>query len=207
MCGICGYVSFRQGLLGPEAAGRVEAMLGALAHRGPDASALHAAGSAVLGATRLAIRGLVDGRQPLVDGASGVVAVCNGEIDNYRELKAWLAERGRPVAQATDVAVIPGLYLELGSRPDLVAVIREEYRLTRRLVLEITGNARLLEAHPILRQAVDLRNPYVDALSFLQLRFLRQLRAGVPDSAAADRLADLVLLTVNGVAAGLQNTG
>ena len=114
MCGICGYVSFSQGLLGPEAAGRVEAMLGALAHRGPDASALHAAGSAVLGATRLAIRGLVDGRQPLVDGASGVVAVCNGEIDNYRELKAWLAERGRPVAQATDVAVIPGLYLELG---------------------------------------------------------------------------------------------
>jgi asparagine synthase (glutamine-hydrolysing) len=119
MCGICGYVSFRDaadGELGPEAAGRVEAMLGALAHRGPDASALFAAGSAVLGATRLAIRGLADGRQPLVDGASGVVAVCNGEIDNYRELKDWLAERGRPVAQATDVAVIPGLYLELGER-------------------------------------------------------------------------------------------
>jgi asparagine synthase (glutamine-hydrolysing) len=120
MCGICGYVSFRHvadgSELGPEAAGRVEAMLEALAHRGPDASALLAAGPAVLGATRLAIRGLADGRQPLVDGASGVVAVCNGEIDNYRELKAWLAERGRPVAQATDVAVIPGLYLELGER-------------------------------------------------------------------------------------------
>ena len=114
MCGICGYVSFRQASLGPGAAARVEAMLGALAHRGPDASALHAAGAAVLGATRLAIRGIVDGRQPLLDAPSGVVAVCNGEIDNYRELKAWLAERGRPVAQATDVAVIPGLYLELG---------------------------------------------------------------------------------------------
>jgi len=126
MCGICGIVSFRHtglaadltdlGDLGRGAAGRVEEMLGALAHRGPDASALLAAGPAVLGATRLAIRGLADGRQPLVDGASGVVAVCNGEIDNYRELKAWLAERGRPVAQATDVAVIPGLYLELGDR-------------------------------------------------------------------------------------------
>ena len=103
--------------------------------------------------------------------------------------------------------LIAGLYLELGDRPDLVGVIREEYRLTRRLVLEITGNGRLLEGHPILRQAVDLRNPYVDALSFLQLRFLRQLRGGVSDQAAADRLADLVLLTVNGVAAGLQNTG
>ena len=119
MCGICGIVSFRHhGLADPGrgAAARVEEMLGALAHRGPDASALLAAGPAVLGATRLAIRGVADGRQPLVDGTSGVVAVCNGEIDNHRELKAWLAERGRPVAQATDVAVIPGLYLELGDR-------------------------------------------------------------------------------------------
>jgi phosphoenolpyruvate carboxylase len=103
--------------------------------------------------------------------------------------------------------MIAGLYLELGDRPDLVSVIREEYRLTRRLVLALTGNDRLLAGHPILRQAVDLRNPYVDALSFLQLRFLRQLRGGAADGAAADRLADLVLLTVNGVAAGLQNTG
>jgi asparagine synthase (glutamine-hydrolysing) len=138
MCGICGDVSFRHTAAGPglspgsgsgasvgsepgptavwraRRGRRVEAMLGALAHRGPDASGMHAGDDAVLGATRLAIRGVVDGRQPLVDEASGVVAVCNGEIDNHRELKAWLAERGRPVAQATDVAVIPGLYLELG---------------------------------------------------------------------------------------------
>jgi asparagine synthase (glutamine-hydrolysing) len=114
MCGICGYVSFRRTPLGPDASARVETMLGALAHRGPDSSALHACGHAVLGATRLAIRGIADGHQPLVDAATGVVAVCNGEIDNHRELKAWLAERGRPVTQATDVAVIPGLYLELG---------------------------------------------------------------------------------------------
>ncbi|MBV8200438.1 MAG: hypothetical protein JOZ15_07420, partial [Acidobacteria bacterium] len=112
MCGICGLVSFQHSDLAGRA--KVEAMLGALAHRGPDSSGLVASGPAVLGATRLAIRGLADGRQPLVDGARGVVAVCNGEIDNHRELKAWLAERGRPVSQATDVAVIPGLYLELG---------------------------------------------------------------------------------------------
>ena len=43
-----------------------------------------------------------------------MVAVCNGEIDNHRELRRWLEERGRPVQLATDVAVIPGLYLELG---------------------------------------------------------------------------------------------
>jgi asparagine synthase (glutamine-hydrolysing) len=69
---------------------------------------------AILGATRLAIRGLTDQNQPMADAKSGVIAVCNGEIDNHRELRRWLAERGRPVEQETDVAVIPGLYLELG---------------------------------------------------------------------------------------------
>src|SRR4029077_20457834 len=70
---------------------------------------------AVFGATRLAIRGLTDQlNQPMVDAASGVIVVCNGDIDNHRELRRWLAERSRHVQQETDVAVIPGLYLELG---------------------------------------------------------------------------------------------
>ena len=114
MCGICGIVNI-SGQRQPESVRlRVNAMLQALSHRGPDDVGLNASDSAVLGATRLAIRGGDDGRQPMVDAASGVVAVCNGEIDNHKELRRWLAERGRPVRQATDVAVIPGMYLELG---------------------------------------------------------------------------------------------
>jgi phosphoenolpyruvate carboxylase len=97
-------------------------------------------------------------------------------------------------------------YLELGGRPDLVAAIREEFRRTRVLVIETTGAGRLLGHRPVLRQAVDLRNPYVDALSFLQVRFLTDLRNGLSGDEAA-RAAGMVLLTVNGVAAGLQNTG
>jgi len=97
-------------------------------------------------------------------------------------------------------------YLELGGRPDLVAIIREEFRRTRVLVAGTTGAGRLLGHRPVLRQAVDLRNPYVDALSFLQVRFLTDLRNGL-SGAEANRAAGLVLLTVNGVAAGLQNTG
>jgi asparagine synthase (glutamine-hydrolysing) len=114
MCGICGIVSVA-GLQEPEATRlRAKAMLQALSHRGPDTVGMDCSASAVLGATRLAIRGGGDGLQPLVDEASGVVAVCNGEIDNHRELRRWLEDRGRPVRQATDVAVIPGMYLELG---------------------------------------------------------------------------------------------
>ena len=90
-------------------------MLLSLSHRGPDATSQVDTDLAVFGATRLAIRGLTDQfNQPMVDAASGVIVVCNGDIDNHRELRRWLAERSRPVQQETDVAVIPGLYLELG---------------------------------------------------------------------------------------------
>jgi asparagine synthase (glutamine-hydrolysing) len=114
MCGICGSVSLSS-LADPDATRhQVEAMLLSLAHRGPDDVGSVSTDSAILGVTRLAIRGLSDANQPIVDQASGVVAICNGEIDNHRELRRWLAERGRPVHRKTDVAVIPGLYLELG---------------------------------------------------------------------------------------------
>ena len=114
MCGICGNVAFST-LADPEATRRrVEAMLQSLAHRGPDDVGKVVTESAVLGVTRLAIRGLADANQPILDAASGVAVVCNGEIDNHRELRRWLAERARPVQRETDVAVIPGLYLELG---------------------------------------------------------------------------------------------
>lgn len=119
MCGICG-VAVLTGTEGDvsldagAAEAAVAAMLERLAHRGPDGAWIANDRSAWFGVARLAIRGLSDGRQPLVDAATGVMVACNGEIDNHGELRAWLAARGRPVAQDTDVAVLPGLYLELG---------------------------------------------------------------------------------------------
>ncbi len=102
---------------------------------------------------------------------------------------------------------IAGRYLALGDRPDLTARILEELRLTTERVLAVTGHRRLLENRRVLSWAVALRNPYVDALSLLQLRALTALRAGSVEPASRDRLEALMLLTVNGVAAGLQNTG
>ena len=90
MCGICGIISVG-GLREPESARlRASAMLQALSHRGPDAVNMDSSASAVMGVTRLAIRGGDDGLQPMVEAASGVVVVCNGEIDNHRELRRWL---------------------------------------------------------------------------------------------------------------------
>ena len=99
-------------------------------------------------------------------------------------------------------------YLDLGDREELATLVREEMALTRAWVVRITDGDELLANKPVLQRAVKLRSPYVDALSLLQLRALRTLR----DDAANGRDLDpdqqrLLLLSVNGVSAGLQNTG
>ncbi|MDH5224362.1 MAG: phosphoenolpyruvate carboxylase [Actinomycetota bacterium] len=92
---------------------------------------------------------------------------------------------------------IAELYLARGERDDLTAAIREEMARTTELVLEVAGHPQLLDCRPELQWAVELRNPYVDALSFLQLRFLD----------GRGRAERLVQAAVSGVAAGLRNTG
>ncbi|HUA43448.1 MAG TPA: phosphoenolpyruvate carboxylase [Streptosporangiaceae bacterium] len=97
-------------------------------------------------------------------------------------------------------------YLALGNDDRLAARVLSEYDLTSRLVLAVTGHDRLLASRPVLSRAVALRDPYVDALSHLQLRALTELRAS-EEPAERAALERFLLLTVNGVAAGLQNTG
>ncbi|GAA3760507.1 phosphoenolpyruvate carboxylase [Spinactinospora alkalitolerans] len=100
-------------------------------------------------------------------------------------------------------------YLALGDRPELTERVLAEYDRTRDLVLKVTRHERLLENRSVLSRAVDLRNPYVDALSHLQLRALAALRTEPERLSEEDQhhLERLLLLSVNGVAAGLQNTG
>lgn len=97
-------------------------------------------------------------------------------------------------------------YLALGDRDDLASLVLDEMELTREWVRRTTGHGEILEGRPVLQRAVRLRSPYVDALSLLQLRALRAVRSsGSVDP--ADDTHRLLLLAVNGVAAGLQNTG
>jgi len=114
MCGICGTIAYSGESLYEDSPRQMQAMLAALAHRGPDEQGVYETDLAMLGARRLAIRGVHDGAQPILDPETGIVAVCNGEIDNHVELRRWLALRGVEVPQATDVAIIPLLYREMG---------------------------------------------------------------------------------------------
>ncbi|HZP97414.1 MAG TPA: phosphoenolpyruvate carboxylase [Candidatus Limnocylindria bacterium] len=97
-------------------------------------------------------------------------------------------------------------HLALGGRPDLTALILAEYDRTLDGVLAVLQRDRLLTTRPVLSWAVTVRNPYVDALSHLQLRALRSLRGEI-DGDARELNERLLLLTMNGIAAGLQNTG
>jgi phosphoenolpyruvate carboxylase len=85
--------------------------------------------------------------------------------------------------------------------------IEAEYHRTVALLLRVTGRERLLDGAPVLQRSIGLRNPYVDSLSELQVRLLRRLRSMAPNDPDRGRVLRLVQLTVNGVAAGLQNTG
>ena len=114
MCGICGIVGLDGRQNGPDRGPRAAAMLERLEHRGPDETRMRAGTAAVLGATRLAIRGLHSGSQPIEHEPTGVVVACNGEIDNHRELRSWVESRGHAVPQESDIAVVLPLYLELG---------------------------------------------------------------------------------------------
>jgi phosphoenolpyruvate carboxylase len=125
--------------------------------------------------------------------------------DAYRNwpLLAVLLDNAEMSLAKTDRR-IAARYLALGGREDLTAMVLDEYDLTRRLVLRVTGHDRLLADRRVLSRAVALRDPYVDALSLLQLRALTALRSGAGER---ERLERLLLLTAGGIAAGLQNTG
>lgn len=106
-------------------------------------------------------------------------------------------------------------------RQQMLHEIEQEYERTCHILLRIVGGTALLDGTPVLQRSIRLRNPYVDPLSYFQVVLLRRLRAlGGPlllDDAAQKtataqereraRLTYAVLLTINGIAAGLRNTG
>jgi phosphoenolpyruvate carboxylase len=81
--------------------------------------------------------------------------------------------------------------------------LRERLARAAGVLLAATGHAVLLETNPVLRRSIDVRNPYVDPINLVQVELLRRLR----DSNGDDLLRDAFAMTVNGIAAGMRNTG
>jgi len=90
--------------------------------------------------------------------------------------------------------------------PELQPLGRElRGRLERaiRAVLAVSGHEALVDTNPVLRRSIDTRNPYVDPINVVQIELLKRLRES-PDT---PELRRAVAITVNGIAAGMRNTG
>ncbi|WP_438349006.1 phosphoenolpyruvate carboxylase [Paenibacillus sp. FA6] len=92
-------------------------------------------------------------------------------------------------------------------RERIFNLIEEEYKLTTDLILKITGQKELLDNVPVIQESIRLRNPYVDPLSYLQVQLISELREFRDQGEDNPELLREVLLTINGIAAGLRNTG
>ncbi|MGH9374917.1 MAG: asparagine synthase (glutamine-hydrolyzing) [Terriglobia bacterium] len=112
MCGICGIFNYSSGA--PVDADRLGAATQALAHRGPDDQGLYIDRELGLGNRRLSIIDLAGGHQPLSNEDESLWITLNGEIYNYRELRAQLEARGHRFRTATDTEAILHLYEEHG---------------------------------------------------------------------------------------------
>jgi phosphoenolpyruvate carboxylase len=96
-----------------------------------------------------------------------------------------------------------GLVADESLRERVFGMIAEEFERTRRVILRVSGQSHLLERNPVLARSIELRNPYVDPMSLVQIELLRRKRSGEESEEIDYALA----ATINGISAGLRNTG
>lgn len=150
---------------------------------------------------------------------SGLQSFYQGNADNLRQMRQMYEKWG------FFRSLIDNLQLALAKADLLIAeqyalmirdeaiqkrifgLIAEEYKLTSELILKITGQQEILDNVPVIQESIRLRNPYVDPLSYLQVQLLTELRSMRDREQDDSVLIREVLLTINGIAAGLRNTG
>ncbi|HEY6802281.1 MAG TPA: asparagine synthase (glutamine-hydrolyzing) [Pyrinomonadaceae bacterium] len=177
MCGFAGYLDMRK----ERQIDRdlLEKMTDKLVHRGPDSAGYFLADNVGLGFRRLSIIDLEGGDQPLFNEDESIVVVCNGEIYNYRELRAGLIKKGHTFRTGSDIEVLAHLYEEDGL--DFINKLNGQFafalldRNQRKLllardhfgvnplyytivddVLIFASEIKAILAHPMVKREVDL---------------------------------------------------
>jgi asparagine synthase (glutamine-hydrolysing) len=172
MCGICGVVAFdHEREVEPRL---VKAMADSIRHRGPDDEGMHVGGQAALGHRRLSIIDLHSGHQPLSNEDGTVWIAFNGEIYNYRQLRAELIQKGHRFRTHSDTETIVHLYEEHGA--DCVQHLRGMFAFA---IWDATARTLLLA-----RDRVGIKPLYYTVVD-RQLLFASEIKAllqhaGVP---------------------------
>ncbi len=94
-----------------------------------------------------------------------------------------------------------------GNGKEIFRSLQEEFNRTREVVLLVTRQKHLLDNNETLQESIRLRNPYVDPMSYMQVELLQRLRGTALSPEDRTRAEQLVFLSINGIAAGLRNTG
>jgi phosphoenolpyruvate carboxylase len=124
-------------------------------------------------------------------------------LDMIRNVEMALAKADFGIAR-----LYASLVEDEALRDRVFATLEAEFNLTNRMILEITKQKALLQTNPVLERSIRLRNPYVDPMSLIQVELIRRKRTAVangePVSPELDRA---ISATINGISAGLRNTG
>jgi phosphoenolpyruvate carboxylase len=124
-------------------------------------------------------------------------------IDIIRNVEMALAKADFAIAR-----LYAGLVQDEALRDRVFSTLHAEFELTRRMVLAVLGQSSLMQTNSVLGQSIRLRNPYVDPMSLIQVELIRRKRAataaGQPTPPDLDRA---ITATINGISAGLRNTG
>ena len=124
-------------------------------------------------------------------------------LDIIRNVEVALAKADFGIAR-----LYAALVEDEALRNRVFTILEEEFNLTHRMILQVTGQTRLLETNPVLERSIRLRNPYVDPMSLIQVELIRRkreaIKAGRPEDPELNRA---ISATINGISAGLRNTG
>ncbi|MCE9613090.1 MAG: phosphoenolpyruvate carboxylase [Lentisphaerae bacterium] len=136
----------------------------------------------------------------------------HGDLEHLRDMyRRWpyftaLLDNAELSLAKTDL-YIAGRYATLVrngvARKKIFTLIADEHARAVRMVLRVTQRSRLLATQPVLAESIRLRNPYIDPLNYLQIRFLPRWRRATGNQS----LRRLLALTVNGIAFGMKSTG
>lgn len=148
-------------------------------------------------------------------GSALEAAVQDGRIEELRRMYRhwpffqWLIDAAQISLGKADLDIAHAytrLVRDTTTRATIASRLRDEFDRTVAMVNAVIGQGRLLDSWPVLQRSIELRNPYVDPMSYLQIRCLAELRAQ-PEDPHADLARSVIDRSIAGVAAGLQNTG